>query len=103
MLPESSQKKLNEGVVVSCGPGAVDTDGDVSLFNRTYLFVQYSLIVHSCIKIDLYTLLYIHVHTYHVHSCIFVYIHVLNTAAEKLNNGKIRAINRIVPSDTIRF
>ncbi|KAL5247521.1 hypothetical protein ACHWQZ_G019412 [Mnemiopsis leidyi] len=29
MLPESSQKKLNEGVVVSCGPGAVDADGDV--------------------------------------------------------------------------
>ena len=29
MLPESSQKKMNEGVVVSCGPGAVDADGDV--------------------------------------------------------------------------
>ena len=31
MLPESSQKKLNEGVVVACGPGALDADGDVSL------------------------------------------------------------------------
>merc|ERR1712113_134475 len=29
MLPESSQKKLNEAVVVACGPGAVDSDGDV--------------------------------------------------------------------------
>eukprot|EP00116_Pleurobrachia_bachei_P013822 sb/3474084/ len=29
MLPESSQKKLNEAVVVACGPGGVDADGDV--------------------------------------------------------------------------
>ncbi|XP_063693186.1 10 kDa heat shock protein, mitochondrial-like [Bolinopsis microptera] len=29
MLPESSQKKLNEGTVVSCGSGALDADGDV--------------------------------------------------------------------------
>ena len=35
MLPESSQKKLNEGVVVSCGPGAVDADGDVCRFYKS--------------------------------------------------------------------
>ena len=32
MLPESSQKKLNEGTVVSCGSGALDADGDVSIY-----------------------------------------------------------------------
>jgi len=28
MIPESSQKKINEGVVVAVGPGARDADGD---------------------------------------------------------------------------
>ena len=30
MIPESSQKKINEGVVVAVGPGGRDVDGDVS-------------------------------------------------------------------------
>lgn len=27
LLPESSQSKLNEGIVISCGPGKRDKDG----------------------------------------------------------------------------
>ena len=29
ILPESSQSKLNEGIVVSCGPGKRDKDGSL--------------------------------------------------------------------------
>lgn len=28
-MPESSQSKLNEGIVVSCGPGKRDKDGSL--------------------------------------------------------------------------
>ena len=76
MLPESSQKKLNEGVVVSCGPGAVDTDGDVSLLTRTYLFVSHSLIIHLCKKFiytPFYTFMYIHIMHILVYLFTFMY------------------------------
>ena len=29
LLPESSQTKLNEGIVISCGPGKRDKDGSL--------------------------------------------------------------------------
>ena len=40
MLPESSQKKINEAVVIACGPGATDSDGDVSYCLYTCLSVR---------------------------------------------------------------